>query len=173
MGLPSHVKSSDPELFLSKRTSRTKTEKSLMEMRSSERIKVGPSLGKGPKALHYYWGYEVLTKGGLLWLYPNDPKSNWKSQVQIFTPNQWTEAADPSVSMREKLKEAEEEGNPVWGQAVSFNLDLLTLSHQSGKIYKLTWCPKHTYSRGLPGLGLVREDAPNPQETGGHRQSLG
>ena len=49
----------------------------------------------------------------------------------------------------------------------------LTLSHQSGKIYKLTWCPKHTYSRGLPGLGLVREDAPNPQETGGHRQSLG
>ena len=128
MGLPSHVKSSDPELFLSKRTSRTKTEKSLMEMRSSEWIKVGPSLGKGPKALHYYWGYEVLTKGGLLWLYPNDPKSNWKSQVQIFTPNQWTEAADPSGSMREKLEEAEEEGNPVWGQAVSFNLDLQDLS---------------------------------------------
>ena len=128
MGLPSHVKSSDPELFLSKRTSRTKTEKSLMEMRSSEWIKVGPSLGKGPKALHYYWGYEMLTKWGLLWLYPNDPKSNWKSQVQIFAPNQWTEAADPSGSMREKLEEAEEEGNPVWGQAVSFNLDLQDLS---------------------------------------------
>jgi hypothetical protein len=32
---------------------------------------------------------------------------------------------------------------------------------------------KKKYSRGLPGLGLVREDAPNPQETGSQRQSLG
>ena len=94
-----------------------------MEMRSSEWIKVGPSLGKGPKALHYYWGYEVLTKGGLLWLYPNDPKSNWKSQVQIFTPNQWTEAADPCGWIREKLEEAEEEGDPIGRPAVSTNPD--------------------------------------------------
>jgi hypothetical protein len=26
------------------------------------------------------------------------------------------------------------------------------------------------YSRGLPGLGLVREDVPNPEETGGPRE---
>jgi hypothetical protein len=29
------------------------------------------------------------------------------------------------------------------------------------------WGPVHIYSRELPGLGLVREDAPNSQETGG------
>jgi hypothetical protein len=27
--------------------------------------------------------------------------------------------------------------------------------------------PTHIYSRGMLGLGLVREDAPNPQETRG------
>jgi hypothetical protein len=26
--------------------------------------------------------------------------------------------------------------------------------------------PQHTYSRELPGLGSIREDVPNPQETG-------
>jgi hypothetical protein len=33
--------------------------------------------------------------------------------------------------------------------------------------------PQHTYSRGLPGLGSVREDAPNPQETGGPKEFRG
>jgi hypothetical protein len=30
--------------------------------------------------------------------------------------------------------------------------------------------PQHTYTGGKPGLGLVREDAPNPQEIGGTRE---
>ena len=113
MGLPSHIKSSDPEIFLSKRPSGTKTEKSLMEMRSSERIKVGPSLGKGPSPYTTSEAMECSQNGAYHDCTPNDPKSSWKSQVQIFTPKQWTEAADPSGSMREKLKEAEEEGIPV------------------------------------------------------------
>ena len=29
------------------------------------------------------------------------------------------------------------------------------------------------YNRGLPGLGSVREDVPNPQETGGSRKFRG
>ena len=29
---------------------------------------------------------------------------------------------------------------------------------------------QHIYSRGLLGLGSVREDTPNPQETGGPRE---
>ena len=33
--------------------------------------------------------------------------------------------------------------------------------------------PQHIYSRGLLGLGLLREDAPNPQETGGPREFRG
>jgi hypothetical protein len=33
--------------------------------------------------------------------------------------------------------------------------------------------PQHIYSRGLLGLGSVREDAPNPQETEGPREFRG
>ena len=41
----------------------------------------------------------------------------------MFIPKQWTEAFDPRGSIREKLEEAEEEGDPVGGSAVSINLD--------------------------------------------------
>jgi hypothetical protein len=43
--------------------------------------------------------------------------------MQILTHNQWTEAADPCDWIREKLEEAEEEGNPIGRPAVSINLD--------------------------------------------------
>jgi hypothetical protein len=33
--------------------------------------------------------------------------------------------------------------------------------------------PQHIHSRGLPGLGLFREDAPNPQEADGSRKFRG
>jgi hypothetical protein len=33
--------------------------------------------------------------------------------------------------------------------------------------------PQHTHSRGLPGLCSFRDDAPNPQETGGPREFKG
>jgi hypothetical protein len=49
--------------------------------------------------------------------------------MQIFIPNQWTEAADPYGGIREKLEEAEEEGNPVGGPAVLIDLDLRDLSN--------------------------------------------
>ena len=48
--------------------------------------------------------------------------------MQIFTPNQWTEAADLCGCIREKLEEAEEEGEPIGGPAVSNNLDPWDLS---------------------------------------------
>jgi hypothetical protein len=43
--------------------------------------------------------------------------------MQVFAPNQWTEAADPYCLIRERLKEAEEKGYPVGGPAVSINLN--------------------------------------------------
>jgi hypothetical protein len=48
--------------------------------------------------------------------------------MQIFAPDQWTEADDPCGQIREKLEEAEEEGDPVGGLAVSINLDPRDLS---------------------------------------------
>jgi hypothetical protein len=48
--------------------------------------------------------------------------------MQIFTPNQWTEAGDPCGCVREKLEEAEEESDPIGRPAVSTNLDPWDLS---------------------------------------------
>ena len=49
--------------------------------------------------------------------------------MQIFTPNQWTQAADSCGLIREWLKEAEEEGVPVGGSAISIYLDPQDLSN--------------------------------------------
>jgi hypothetical protein len=56
-----------------------------------------------------------------------DPTISWKSQMQIFTPNQWTEAADPFGWIREKLEEAEE-SDSIGGPALSISLDPWDLS---------------------------------------------
>jgi hypothetical protein len=39
-----------------------------------------------------------------------------------------------------------------------------TLGHQPDSIHQLIWGHQHIYSRGLPGLASVREDAPNPED---------
>ena len=43
--------------------------------------------------------------------------------MQIFAPNQWTEAADSHGWIRGKLEEWEQEGDPVGEKALSINLD--------------------------------------------------
>jgi hypothetical protein len=43
--------------------------------------------------------------------------------MQILTPKQWVEAYDPRGWIRGTLEEAEEEGDPVGGPAVTTNLD--------------------------------------------------
>ena len=73
----------------------------------------GPAWGKAPRPYTTSEAMECSQNGAYHDGTPNDPKSSWKSQVQIFTPKQWTEAAYPSGSMREMLEEAEEEGIPV------------------------------------------------------------
>jgi hypothetical protein len=93
--------------------------------------------------------------------------------MQIFAPNQWTEAADPCGLIRERLEEDGEEGNPVGGPQISINLEPRDLSNTGLPTrYHLPADmrpPTYIYSRGLLGLGSVKEDAPNPQETGGPR----
>jgi hypothetical protein len=46
--------------------------------------------------------------------------------MQIFPPNQWTEADDLCGWIREKMEEAE--GDPVGGPAIPINLDPRDLS---------------------------------------------
>ena len=99
-----------------------------------------------------------------------DPRSSWRSQMQLFASNQWTEAAEPCSWIRGKLEEAEEEGKPVRGLAVSTHLDTQDLSDTGPPTRKHTpsvMSVQHIYSRGLLILVLVREDVPNSQENGG------
>jgi hypothetical protein len=58
--------------------------------------------------------------------------------MQIFVPNQWTEAADPCCGIRERLKE-DMEGNPVGRPAVSvWNPEISqTLDHQPVSIHQV------------------------------------
>jgi hypothetical protein len=94
--------------------------------------------------------------------------------MQVFAPNQWTEAADPYSWIRESLKEAEKKGDPAGGPAVSINLNPQNLSNTGSSTRHHTqviWGPQHTYSRGLLCLASVKDDTPNPQETGGPRES--
>jgi hypothetical protein len=68
-------------------------------------------------------------KGPIMSIYPlKDPTGSWKGQMELFVPNQWTEAAAPYDWVRGKLEEAEEEGDSVGEPEVSTNLDPRDLS---------------------------------------------
>ena len=176
MGLPSHVKSSDPELFLSKRTSRTKTEKTWWKWGPVKGSRWGPAWGKAPRPYTTTEAMKCSQKGAYYDCTRMTQKATGRVRCRYLHPTNGQKLLIPLVQWGKSWKKLrrratlyeDKQSHLTWISKTS-----LTLSHQSGKIYKLTWCPKHTYSRGLPGLGLVREDAPNPQETGGHRQSLG
>jgi hypothetical protein len=88
-------------------------------------------------------------------------------------PNQWTKAADPCCWIRERLKEAEEEGNPVGQPVASINLDFRDLSNTGPPNRQHTPAdmrPQRTYSWGLPGLCSFSDDETNPQKTGSPRE---
>jgi hypothetical protein len=79
-------------------------------------------------------------------------------KMQIFAPNQWTEAAKLCGWIREKLEEAEEEGDPVRGPAIPNELDqilsLCTDCHFLSAQDKLKssekkWPPLRKYLIGL------------------------
>jgi hypothetical protein len=43
--------------------------------------------------------------------------------MQLFAPNKWTEAADPCCRIKERQKEAEEQGHSVGRPEALINLD--------------------------------------------------
>jgi hypothetical protein len=148
--------------------------RNLRKRRPSNRPNWHPAQGDTPRPDSITEAMQCSHKGTYHDCPLKDPTSSWKSQMQIFAPNQWTEAIDPCSWIREKL-EAEEASYPVGGPAVStWTPDISqTLDHQPGSIHQLIWGPQHIYSRGLLGLGSVKEVADNPQEIGGPREFRG
>jgi hypothetical protein len=129
---------------------------------------VGSSSRGGPKAWLLLRLWSAHKKGPNMTDCPlKDPTSNWKSHMQIFVPNQWTEQLNPVV----ELGKAERS----WGERLPYRRTgslnwtpeiFQTLDHQTDSIHQMIWSPQHTYSRGLLGLCSFRHDAPNPKETG-------
>ena len=146
-------------------------EKSLRKRRSRDRFKVEvlrPDNITEAMGCSQKWTYHDCPL--------KDPTSSWKSQMKIFSPNQWTEAAESCCWINKRVKEAEDKGNSVGGPTVLTNLDLWDLSNldrQTDSIHQLIWGPQHTYSRGRSDLSSLKNDVPNPQETGGPRKFRG
>jgi hypothetical protein len=62
----------------------------------------------------------------------------------------------------EKLEKVEEEGDPI-GRPTNFNSQNLSDTEPPIRQHTLAGPrPQYIYSKVLPGLALVREDAPNP-----------
>jgi hypothetical protein len=97
-----------------------------------------PIQGEDPRPDSITEAMEGSQKGTYLDRPPKDPTSSWKSQMQVFVRNQWTEADDPCGWIRGKVEEAEAEGNPVTAPAVSINLDPQYLSN--------TWLPTRQHT---------------------------
>jgi hypothetical protein len=83
------------------------------------------------------------------------------------------EAADPCGWIWGKLEEAEEEGNPVGGSVSTWTFEISQDTGSPTRQHTPADIRPPTQSRGLLSLGLVREDAPNLQETGGPREFRG
>ena len=165
---PPTVKNSAPEFFQSDRTVGTKMEWSEEKGGPVTVPKWDPTQVAVPRSDTISEAIECTQKGTYHDCPLKHPKSSWENKMQIFTPNQWTEAADACGWIRERLEEAEEVDETVGGPADSINLTSKisqTLDHQSGSIHQVLWGPKHIHRRGLPGQVLIREDTPNPQET--------
>ena len=86
--------------------------------------------------------------------------------------HQCTEVRVPYDWVRERLEEAEEEGDPTGRPAVSTDLDPwdLSLSHHPGSVLQLAWGPWHIDSRGVSHLVSVGDHVSKPMETWGPRE---
>jgi hypothetical protein len=138
-------------------------EKCWGKRRSRDRPKVRSSLSWGPKAWHYYWGYEVLTKRDLSWL----PSERPNKQLKESDADICTQPVDRSCwPLLLKAGRSWGGGQPC-RRTSSFKYldpwDLSNTDHQPGSIHQMIWDTQHIYSRGLPDLGSDR-GVPNSRD---------
>jgi hypothetical protein len=71
-----------------------------------------PAQGKVPRPDTITEAMEHSQKGIYHNCPPKNPTSSWKSQMQIFAPNQWTETADPCGWTREGWRKLRRRARP-------------------------------------------------------------
>jgi hypothetical protein len=79
-------------------------ERFLRKRRSSDRPRVDPAQGEASRPDTITETIGSLQKGIYHDCPPKYPASSWKSQMQIFAPNQWTETTVPFCWIREGWK---------------------------------------------------------------------
>jgi hypothetical protein len=95
-------------------------------------------------------------------------------RCRYLHPNNGQKQLTPVVELG-KAERSWEEGRSC-RRTSSLNLNSWDVSNSgppNRQHTQMTWGPRHTYSRGWPGLCLFRDDAPNPQEAGGTREFRG
>jgi hypothetical protein len=117
-------------------------------------------------------------KRGLSWLHSRRPNEQLRVRCRYLHATNGQKQLTPVVDLR-KAERSWGRGRPCQdqhSQLISIPKLSQTLDHQTGSIcywHQLIWDPQHIYSRGLPGLCSIRDDTPNPQDTGGHREFRG
>jgi hypothetical protein len=129
MGLPSHSHNSDPNFYFLKELQGWKWRGAWEKEGPATGPKWDPAHGEVPRPDIVTEAMERSQKGIYHDCPPKDLTRSWKSQMQIFAPNQNTEAADPCCWNKERLEKAEEESKRVGRLAVSINLDSCDLSN--------------------------------------------
>jgi hypothetical protein len=117
--------------------------------------KEDPAQGKVPRSDIITDAMEHSQKRGLAWLQSRRPNKQLKESEADSCTQPMDRSSWPCCWIRERLKEAEEEGNPVGGPAVSINLDSWNLSNTGlpkQAAYTSWYEATNTYSRGWPDL---------------------
>jgi hypothetical protein len=88
--------------------------------------------------------------------------------MQILTANHWTELGDPNGKVRGRTKGSERDYNFIGRTTISTNgtspQSSQGLNHHPKRIYGLVHSSSYVWSRGLPHLASVREEALGPVE---------
>ena len=94
----------------------------------------------------------MLTDRSLAWLPSERPNKQLTE----------TDVGDPCGRIRERLSEVVLKDDPIRRSSVSINLESQDLLDTEPQTRQHTLAGIQIYSRELPGLASVREDAPNP-----------
>ena len=125
MGLPSHSQKLWSIIVPFWKNFRDKSGEEPEESEAQNRPKLGYRSKEAPRPDIIT---EAVHKNGHIMTALQNTQQAPVSSMQIFAPNQWTEAADHRGWVRENLEEAEEEGNPIRASAVTTNLDSQDIS---------------------------------------------